>query len=117
MKHNDIKDIPKIPTIDMENIFNVFVDDDMLDDKYYYNIIKTVSIPDDIDESYYDLYEVNESDTWTNLSYKFYGQVEGWWIICKSNNISNPIDFPKGGTKLKILNRNVARQILTVINQ
>lgn len=117
MKHNDIKDIQKIPTIDMENIFDVYVDDDMLDDKYYYNIIKTVSIPEDLDESYYGLYEVIEGDTWTNLAYKFYGQVEGWWIICKANNISNPVSFPKGGTKLKILNRNVARQILTVINQ
>lgn len=117
MKHNDIKDIPKIPNINMENIFNVYVDDDMLDNKYYYSIIKTVSIPDDLDESNYELYEAMEGDTWTNLSYKFYGQVEGWWIICKANNISNPVDFPKGGDKLKILNRNVARQILTVINQ
>lgn len=117
MKHNEIKGVSKIPTIDLENIFNVFTDDVMLNDQYYYNITKTVTIPEDLDETNYDLYNVNEGDTWTNLSYRFYGQVEGWWLICKANNISNPIEFPKGGTKLKILKRNVARQILTVINQ
>ena len=118
MKHNDIKGITKkILTVNMENIFNVYVDDKMLNDKYFYNILKTIIIPDDIDDIYYEKYTVTSGDTWTNLAYRFYGQVEAWWIICVTNGIMDPTSLPQTGNVLKILTRNAARQILTTINE
>jgi len=118
MKHNNVQNITKkILTVNMENIFNVYVDNKILDNKYFYNILKNVIIPNDIDDKYYEEYVVIDGDTWTNLAYKFYGQVEAWWIICVANNIFNPIIFPKAGSILKILTRNAARQILTTINE
>ena len=117
MKHNDIKNITKkLYTVNMENIFNVHVEDEVLDDKYFYNILRTVVIPSDMNDSLYQEYVVVEGDTWTNLAFKFFGQVEAWWIICISNNIMNPISFPQPGSILKILTRNAARQVLTTIN-
>jgi hypothetical protein len=118
MKHNDIKNITKkLYTVNMENIFNVYIDNELLSDKYFYNMLKTVIIPSDLNKKLYEEYTVIMGDTWPKLAYNFFGQVEAWWIICITNNIYNPLNFPEPGSILKILNRNAARQILTVINE
>lgn len=118
MKHNDIKNLStgKISPINYENIFNVFIDSDIVDEKYFYNILKTIIVPENLDESYYFDYIVRGGETYTMLSNDIYGDPRGWWLICIANNIHNPIKFPESGTKLKILNRNIAKSILTKIN-
>lgn len=118
MKVKDIKDlsIDRVSQICIENIFNVYIDNEVLDDQYYYNITESVVIPTDLDEEYYFDYYVQQGDTWPVLAFRFYGDVRAWWLICKANNILDPTAHPEGGTKLKILNRNVAREILGSIN-
>ena len=117
MKNKDIKDLTvgHIGPINLENIFNVYIDNDMLDDQYYYNITKTVVIPPNLDETNYFDYTVMGGETWPLLAFRFYGDIRAWWLICVTNDIQDPTSFPAGNTVLKILHRNVARQILTTI--
>ena len=39
----------------------------------------------------------------TNISYKFFGSINIWWIICKLNNISNPFEKLKEEGKISRL--------------
>lgn len=113
LKHNNIKDLTtdKISPLNYENIFNVYTEDDA----YFYNLTKTIVIPEEMDESNYFLYDVKAGDTWPKLSYNIYGDVKVWWLICLANNIFNPAIFPSPGTRLRIINRNVAKSILSTI--
>ena len=117
MKNKDISDltVKHISPINLENIFEVYVDNVMLDDQYYYNVSETVVIPPEMEESNYFDYTVIQGDTWPYLAYRFYGDIRAWWLICVTNNVQDPTSFPKGNTVLKILNRHVARQVLTTI--
>lgn len=67
------------------NLFNI-ID---LNEKSYFNISKTIYF-DKVDKDRYDYYKINEGDNWTYISYKMYGTVKLWWLICKFNNIQNP---------------------------
>lgn len=115
LRHNSVKDLTtdKISPINYENIFNVHTN---TDSQYYYNILKTVIVPQDLSETYYSLYTIKTGDTWTGLSKTFYGDVRAWWIICIANNIFNPTEMPTVGKQVKILTRTIAKNILSIIN-
>ena len=114
MKHNEITDVmnfEKIPLEAMENLFNIYLNED---NEYYYNIMRTVNIEglDNIDMSYFETYIYKEQDSWTVLSYKFYGTTRLWWLICKVNNIFNPFERPVEGTKIIYLKPEVVNNIV-----
>lgn len=70
-------------------------------EKSYFNLSKTINFTNiaQIPEKYYTLYKVQYGDTWTNISYRTYGTIKAWWIICKFNNIKNPfLDLIVGKT-------------------
>ena len=115
LKHNDIKDLTagEISTLNYENLFNVYTS---ADSQYFYNILSTVILPNDIDETYFFYYDVRTGDTWTQMSFDIYGDVRAWWLICLANNVFNPTELPKAGSKLKMLKRAVARQIIGTIS-
>lgn len=114
-KHNDQEGLTagKISQINYENIFNVYDTGDF----YYYNLIKTIIVPEEMDEENFFYYDVLVGDTWTNIAYNVYGDVRAWWLICIANNIFDPTSFPKIGQKLKLFTRVVAQQILATINR
>ena len=62
-------------------------------EKSYFNLCKGISFGnvDSIDQSLYTDYVINEVDTWTSISYKFYNTIELWWLICKFNRYQRPI--------------------------
>lgn len=110
MKHNDVPNVSyKITPQNYENIFNVYQDTDGF---YYYNILKTVNFPVELDSSVYQEYVTGYNDTWPIISWKFYHNVKLWWLICAANQIINPVINPTPGTVLKIINSTVARNIL-----
>ena len=99
-KQNNIDTLPTLSVLRLENLFNVYKNDT----NYFYNLIGTVSVPKDLDPSVYVTYTVNSDNMpWTLISYKAYKTIDLWWLICSINNISNPVEFPKAGTELKIL--------------
>jgi len=56
----------------------------------------------EISPELYHTYEIKNSDTWFSISYQTYGTIDGWWIICRFNNIRNPFDFPSSGEYIKL---------------
>ena len=96
---NSIDELPDLSKYTLENIFPVYKDNDM----YFYNLLRTVRIPDNIESVFYSIYNINTPEPLTNISYKFYGTIELWWLICTVNQIDNPVELFPGGTKLKII--------------
>jgi len=113
MKRNDITDISeKIFFQNYENLFNVYQTDS---GDYYYNISRTINIPDEISTAHCKKYVVKYGDTWTGLAFNFYNDVKLWWIICLANKIQNPCAMPTSGTVLNILNEETVQAILSII--
>lgn len=111
MKHNDLNDISyKITPQHYENIFNVYEDSDI---GYFYNLLRTVNFPSDLNPSVYNVYVIKPKDTWPLISWKTYGTIYLWWSICSLNNINNPINIPEPGTEIKILKPLYLRTLLS----
>lgn len=96
------------------NLFNV-VD---LSDKSYYNISKTINFQNvlDIENGYVDYYQISVNDTWTSISYMYYGTIKLWWLICKFNNIIDPFAELIPGKKILIPCQQIINQILLLIS-
>jgi hypothetical protein len=115
MKTNDIKDVQyTISDSNFENVFNVYEDKES--EKYFYNLLKTVIIPEDLDEEYFDYYAVKFGDMWPTISYKFYNDVTLWWVICSTNQITDATKNPEVGKLIKIIKPRYLPEILNQIN-
>lgn len=113
MKRNDINDIrEKIFFQEYGNLFNVYLTDK---GNYFYNILKKLNVPDDIDSSYINKYTTQHGDTWPLIAYNIYGDVKLWWIICIINKIENPLLHPEAGISIKLLTTASAQNILMSI--
>jgi len=113
MNQNSIPDLPALKNYNYENIFNVYTDSN---NRYFYNLLQTISIPDNLPPGYYDDYDVVYGDTWPFISYKVYDNPNIWWIIVSVNNIIDPTKQPTPGTKINILNPRLASLIITQIS-
>lgn len=101
---------------DLANFFNIAYDE--INKRYIFSLNKSIYIQeyDTIYQSYYTSYTIQEKDTWTLISYKFYNTIELWWLICKVNGISNPLnEDPIPGNIIKILNTDITESIMTQI--
>jgi LysM repeat protein len=111
MKQNDIENLDRLTPQQLENLFNVFTDDDDCE-IYYYNLLRTVNFPEDLDESLFTTYKVRPQDTYPMIAHRIYGSLQLWWLICAINNIKNPLPLPEPGIELKVLSSNVVKTIL-----
>ena len=112
-KQNNISDLSNLSLLRFENLFKVY----NTGQNYYYNLIGTITIPDNIDQNTYTTFTVtSDYMPWTLISQKVYNTPDLWWLICSTNNIQNPIQFPKAGTDLKILTPDYVSGILQQIN-
>ena len=109
---NNILDLPKLSVYRYENFFNIYTDTEA--QIKFYNLLRGINIfpseNSDIDEKYIIQYK----DTWASISYKKYGTIELWWLVCEYNQIKNPIDFPESGTVIKVLK---SQYVSTVISE
>lgn len=100
----------------MANFFKIGYD--TVKQKYFYNINKSVYFHDlnNIYINNFITYTVQNKDTWPLISYKMYGTIELWWLICKVNSITNPLTAPVSGTSLIILTSDIVNSILSAIS-
>jgi len=112
MKQNQIDELSRLNNVNLENIFNVYSDDNNL---YYYNLLQTVEIPTDLPKGYYQTYTVKPEDTWPYISYKTYNTPNLWWLIVSVNGIINPTAKLPSGTVIKILKQGAVKSILEQI--
>ena len=115
MKQNSISSLPKLESSRLENLFNVYLDANT--NTYFYNLLNTVNFKaESMSPSIYEIYTVVDGDSYNFISYKYYGTINLWWLICSFNGIQNPTKLPEAGTYLRILNREYVVNILTGIN-
>lgn len=113
MKYSDVPTNITITSQNLENIFNIYQDEDGF---YFFNLSKSIYFPEDLDGTYYSQYSTKPKDTYPLIAYNYYGSVRLWWLICAVNSIDNPVKQPEPGTLLKILNPSVARTVLMDLN-
>lgn len=114
MKQNSIKELPKLDTENLENIFNVYQEENGL---YYYNLLQTIVFPQDLPKALFNSYIISYGDTWPYISFKNFQTPNLWWLILLANNISNPLLPLVPGTELKIPVIEVVRQVLGEIQR
>jgi len=108
---NKIAGLPELKLTRYENIFKLYKKDNF----YFYNILKGIYLPSNLDETkvYYQL--IATRMPWTLVSYNAYNTTDLWWLICLANNIFNPVKFPEQGTLLKIIKPTYVTQVLDEI--
>jgi hypothetical protein len=110
-KHNDIDELSNLSDNRYENIFNMGTNNNY----FFYNIIKTVKFPKELDSSIFDYRIINQNKPYTSVSYDVYGTQNLWWLILLSNNITNPVDVITPGTRLKIIKSKFVKDIINTI--
>tara|TARA_Y100000310_G_scaffold4784_1_gene5687 strand:- start:176 stop:550 length:375 start_codon:yes stop_codon:yes gene_type:complete len=110
---NQIKELPPLEDVRYENIFKIAKSDKF----FFYNIIKKISIPDDIQSDIFYEIRINSRKPWTTLSDEIYGTQELWWLICLVNKIYNPINNPETGKIYKIIKPDFVNPILVEIKK
>lgn len=109
--NNEVAELANLDDYFYENIFKMYT----ADDKFAFNIIKTVNISEDIDGRLFDLVRVTGRQSWPQISFKVYGNTHLWWLICVSNKIMNPVINPKSGLVLRIVKPKYVESIITQI--
>ena len=110
---NKITDLPTLEDTRYENVVKLAKSDKF----FFYNIIKKISIPEDLQSDIYFEYRVNSNMPWTTLSNEIYGTQDLWWLICLTNRILNPIDNPELGSVYKIIKPDYINVILQEIKK
>ena len=104
----------KLPYTKFENFLNVYEDDDGFN---FYNLLRSVNVLPANDTSIEEEYIVKPKDTWIFIAYKYYDNMNLWWLVCEYNQIKNPTKMPEIGTKLKLLKPEYVGYILDELNR
>ena len=107
---NNIEDLPVLELYRYENIFKVFETGDK--NFYFYNINKKISLPDDLNTTFFDYVTLDKKIPLTTLSYRLYGTTYLWWLILVINKIDNPVRDLPVGKKLKYIKNEYIKDVL-----
>jgi hypothetical protein len=110
----NILSLPKLNEYQYENFMKMYLTED---NQYYYNLQSfSIYFLDELDTTTYYEIQLNKQMPWTSISYNEYRTIDLWWLIVLVNKIYNPLEFPKAGTKLKIIFPQYVRTVLTKLN-
>ena len=114
---NDITTLQKLDLQHYERIFKVF--DEEINNKvfYFYNILRKIDLPDNIDSTVTSLYEVKTTLPLTILSYNIYGDIRLWWLLLLLNKqtIGENIFMVPGGVQIKYILPQFLESVFTQI--
>ena len=106
------KDVSFLDNYNFANLFNVV----NKGEKSYFNLCRSIYFDiEDISPDLITVYEVAEGDTWTNISYRNFGTIKLWWLICKFNNIKNQFEKIEDEKIIKIPSKEIMETIINVI--
>jgi len=108
MKQYEITEVPEITMENFANLFNVYKRNNN-DLSYSINKGMYFNNVDNLAPNTFSMYRCKEKDSWSTISYQFYDTIELWWLICKVNQITDPVEnAPTPGTKIKLINKDLA---------
>jgi hypothetical protein len=110
MKQSDFKDLPDLSVYRYENFLNIYTD---TDDNRFYNLLRSINILPANNSSAEDEYDVELNDTWILISYKYYGTIYLWWLVCEYNRIQDASKMPEAGTRIKLLKKDLVAPVLS----
>lgn len=99
---NNISDLKFLDLANYERIFKLYLNNNNGKNFYFYNILKKVTMPKNINSEYINLYNVPSTLPLTIISNNLYKDIRLWWLIYLVNEdklSSNRFVVP-GGTKL-----------------
>jgi len=111
---NQIPTLAQLNSYRYERIFKLYTTEQ---NQYYYNLLQSIYLPDDIDDTKVFFMHVQQNQPWTTISFKAYGTIELWWLIMLVNKIYNPLKGAQSGTVLKIIKQEYVSVILKEISQ
>jgi len=115
MKQFDIKETGFNPSYyDLANMFNIYPDEEGYN-RFSINRTLIINTKDKPAPNLFNIYTVKYGDSWTVISFNAYGTIELWWLICKFNDIKNPLVSPIEGEKLMIPTIDIANSIVELI--
>lgn len=114
MKQNQIPDstVTKLKSTNFANIFNIYLNED---NRYIYNLLNTVTIPDALNRTLYDVIYPLPKEYLTQFSFRVYKTIDLAWLIAETNNITNMLEPLDPSKPLRVLNDVVVRDILLKI--
>jgi hypothetical protein len=110
---NEIPELSKLNPYRFENIFRMYKTDN---NQYYYNLLNTIQIDNELNPSVYYSITVSQRMPWSMISFNEYETMDLWWLVCLINKINDPLSFPQPGTQLKIVRKEFLKFILDEIN-
>lgn len=110
---NKIKSLPSLKNTRYENIFKLYKTKEI--NQYYYNLLQSIYLPENINDDFVYYQLVNEKIPWTIISFNAYKTIDLWWLICLTNKVYNPVKYPDRGTLLKIIKPIYVNTILNEI--
>lgn len=110
---NSIASLPNLNAYRYEKIFKLYQTDN---NQYFYNLIQSIFLPDQLDDRAIFYYTIKQQMPWTTVSYNVYKTIELWWLILLTNNLYNPFDIPSAGTVIKVIQPAYIPDILKEIN-
>jgi hypothetical protein len=114
MKQSDFTDLPQLSLYRYENFLNIYTDNN---DVRFYNLLRSINVFPANDSTVEDDYEVKLNDTWLLISYRYYGTMYLWWLVCEYNRIENPTKIPVHGTKIKLLKKDYVWAVISALNE
>lgn len=109
---NQITELNTLNNLRYENIFRMYSNEY---NQYYYNLLRSINVPSEIDDEKLVYYTCKSKLPWTMISFNIYGNIELWWLICLVNKIDNPINVPDIGTVIKAISPSYVKQVLSEI--
>lgn len=110
-KDTDITKIIRLTNFNIESYIPTEQDSNGM---LYLNLMRAIKIPQDINPIFYDLYVPTEKESFQTISYKKYGTIKLWWLICATNFIFDTTNGAMIGIPLKIIKE---AYIQTILNQ
>lgn len=114
---NDIDNLAPLDLQHYERIFKVF-DVETKDRKFYfYNILRKIELPNNIDTELTNIYKAKTSLPLATLSYNIYGDIRLWWLLFLINKqaIGNNIFIIPAETQIKFIKPQYLETIFTQI--
>jgi len=110
------KDIPEINTslFKFENYFNVYENESGI---RFFNLLKNISIFPAENSEAEEEYTTTYTDTWYSIAYKYYNNLNLWWIICLYNKEINPFKQLKSNTSIKLLKPQYVSLVLSELQK
>lgn len=112
---SDIAELPLIERERYENIFKVYEVEKTPNNYYYfYNILKKIEIPKNLNRDIVSTMDLNVKLPWTTLSYKLYGTQYLWWLLFLLNKPKN-IFYAEPGLTIEFIKPDYIVQVVNSI--